>query len=283
MSWASFATDGLDLRPSPLESARFGISVSRLTVGWEADERAAATFVGQSLASAPEQLLIARWPTHLSSLAAVAAASPRRVLVADVLVYWEAPPERVLELTPVARRELSVSPASSEDGGDAALLEELVRDSFQRYGNHYLANPDLDPAAALDGYVEWAQAALSRRADNVLLLREERRAVGLATLTQGSDDDDLEVELAGLRGNGQGRGLYAHLLRACAEEARRRGSRRLLISTQVQNVRVQRAWARAGLVPFAALSTAHASLRSGVRGPDRRQGNHTSAADVEKV
>jgi GNAT superfamily N-acetyltransferase len=60
----------------------------------------------------------------------------------------------------------------------------------------------------------------------------------------------------------QGRGRYAVLLAACAAEAHRRGLSRLIISTQVHNVRVQRAWARLGLRPFAAIETVHAVRRN---------------------
>ena len=37
----------------------------------------------------------------------------------------------------------------------------------------------------------------------------------------------------------------------------RRGLPRVIISTQVSNVRVQRAWVRAGMKPFAAVTTLH--------------------------
>jgi len=246
---------------SPTAPARFGFSVARMNVGWDADDRTAAAYVWGHLISADEHLVIARWPTQKAAIVQTAAESTRKTFAADVLVYWEARPDEVLAALP-AGDDLRVVVTSGADlaPGESHVVDDIVRDSFHRYGNHYLANPEIDPAAALDGYVEWASRTLADRAEDVLVLREGGRSAGLATVV-ASGRHDLEVELAGIRREFQGRGLYFPLLRACAEAARERGCRRLLISTQVHNVRVQRLWARGGMVPFAALTTVHALRR----------------------
>jgi GNAT superfamily N-acetyltransferase len=142
------------------------------------------------------------------------------------------------------------------------MVADAVADSFAGYGNHYLANPLLDSAAALAGYQEWARRSLSGERD-ALVLVGSGRPIGVATLVGSHDGTShLEVLLAGLVSAAQGRGSYAVLLTACADEARQRGLSRLIISTQVHIVRVQRAWARLGLRPFAAVETVHA-VRAG--------------------
>jgi RimJ/RimL family protein N-acetyltransferase len=70
-------------------------------------------------------------------------------------------------------------------------------------------------------------------------------------------DDHTEILLAGLVPAAQGRRLYGDLLLAVERAAGEAGRERLVISTQVQNVRVQRAWARFGMRPFAAVETVH--------------------------
>ena len=260
MSWDALAGDTLDVRPSPLESRRFGMTISRLVVGWYADEKHARPDLGDALAGLDDDLIIARWPTHMLSLATVAAASGRRTIGADVLVYWEAPPDHVLGRAPAPTHDLAVV-AASEVGDPAEVVADVVRDSFARYGSHYRASPELDQEFALAGYAEWALSALSRDPDDVLVLRRQGRSLGVATLHEGREGRDLEVELAGLRREAQGMGWYRYLLSECARIAARRGRDRLVISTQAHNVRVQRAWARSGLVPFAAFTTAHAWLR----------------------
>ena len=69
---------------------------------------------------------------------------------------------------------------------------------------------------------------------------------------------EAEILLAGLTSAAQGRGLYPLLLKAVGQQAMARGCPRVTISTQAHNIRVQRAWAKAGFRPFAAITTVHA-------------------------
>ena len=119
----------------------------------------------------------------------------------------------------------------------------------------FRSNPFFDPDRAAAGYVEWA---LSRVADEnglVLVLCRDNEPIGLATLADLGTE--LEIELAGLVSSAQGRGDYGSLLAGCLRTAARSGKGRVVISTQADNVRVQRAWIRAGFKPFAAVETVH--------------------------
>jgi ribosomal protein S18 acetylase RimI-like enzyme len=138
-----------------------------------------------------------------------------------------------------------------------AIVREVVRSSFRDYGNHYTANPLLDPAAALAGYEDWAVRSLRSDPGNVLVMMEGGAPIGMATLEPGADGNHCEILLAGLVPAAQGRRLYDGLLEGCERAAAARGATRIVISTQVHNVRVQRAWARHGLRPFAAIETVH--------------------------
>ena len=260
MSWAGLAGAGVRRWHSEVEGRRFGITVARVVVGANTPDVASVAddFLG-AVNGSSEDLVIARWPGELTGMGAIAARSSRRVIPADMLTYWEVP-----------------AGALADSGGDglpegyqihlpgepSAAVEEaistVVEDSFRGYGNHYTANPDLDPELALAGYLEWAVGAFHRDPHNVVLLLEGDEPRGVATLTQ--DDEDLEIELAGMVGGAQGRGLYGHLLAAIGQEALRRGRPRVIISTQAHNVRVQRAWVRAGMKPFATTTTVHLPL-----------------------
>jgi len=92
---------------------------------------------------------------------------------------------------------------------------------------------------------------------NVLVLMEGGEPIGMATLELGAGGDHLEILLAGLVPAAQGKRLYDGLLDGCQRVAIARGAVRVVISTQVHNVRVQRSWARLGLRPFAAIETVH--------------------------
>ena len=127
--------------------------------------------------------------------------------------------------------------------------------AFREYRNHYSSNPLLDDSVTLMAYVEWAGMALDRRSPT-FIVEEDGVSRGLATVT-AEDPDEWEIELAGVEPEAQGRGLYRELLAAVGTAARASGARRIVISTQAQNIRVQRIWARQGWVPIDSFDTVH--------------------------
>lgn len=267
MSWAGLGGDAVRLMPSEVESDRFGLSVARVVVGADAvadPELAGAVRarLTEVVRAADEDLLIIRWPAAEVLLGAAVAASGREIIPADVLTYWEVPARQLV--APGEAGELSARPLAAADSAARAALRQVVADSFAGYGNHYTANPLLDPELALAGYLDWAERSLIANPADVVLLTAGEQPVGIATLQH--DGDDLEILLAGIIGAAQGRGLYGHLLAGVGAEAVRRGCSRVIISTQVHNVRVQRAWVRAGFKPYAAVTTVHAMRPGLLRG-----------------
>ena len=276
MAWDDLTGTDVRLSSNAVETARFGVSIARLSVGWDLPTSGptfefAAEAVSDALARSPDDVVVVRYPAQVIRLGAVVARSGRTVVPAGALTYWGARAESVPTVT---GEDLAVEPAASLPGSAAdvgRMLDDVVADSFAGYGNHYLANPLLDSGAALAGYQEWARRSLPGDRD-ALVLVGSTGPIGVATLVGSHDGrSHLEVLLAGLVSAAQGRGSYAVLLSACAGEARRRGLDRLIISTQVHNVRVQRAWARLGLRPFAAVETVHA-VRTALVAPDTPAG-----------
>ncbi|MEO5743824.1 MAG: GNAT family N-acetyltransferase [Terracoccus sp.] len=262
MSWDALQGDVITHAASALESKRFGLTIGRVVVGQQATEASCSKTLTALLDTAAEELLIVRWPTHMLTLGAAAAASQRAIIPADVLMYWEVPAGELRPPTAaIAELGLVTAVPTEADSASRAALEHVVRDSFRDYGNHYTANPRLDRELALAGYLDWATRSLSEDPQDVVLLLHRDEPVGVATLTVGGGGDDLEVLLAGLTGATQGQGWYQYLLAGVGESARARGCSRVIISTQAHNLRVQRAWSRAAFRPFGALTTVHAMRR----------------------
>ncbi len=260
MSLADLAGDEPSLRDSPLESDRFGLGLARLVVpdGWDGPDDEVARLVAGSDAD----VIVARWPASRVRLAAALAGTNRQVLPAETLVYWAQP---VPAQPPTAAEDV----LAGLDRALAAEVEEAVRASFAGYLNHYAANPLLGSVTVADAYADWAGRAVRERPEHQVALTSEGRVVGIATCLVAGDD--LEIELAGMVPEAQGRGLYRHLLAGALAVAARASCSRLVISTQAHNVGVQRVWARAGLEPIAAYSTVHAVAsdawsRAGVAG-----------------
>lgn len=252
MSWDQLLEPGLNVRHSKVESERFGYDVGRMTIGPGRIEQDELLLVIQQ---DPSDILIVRHDAGRLGLPALLARSRRSVLPAGALTYWEKTVDSQAELVD---GNLAVHGADYFDiETSSRLVREIVRSSFADYGNHYAANPLLDSSAALAGYEEWAVRCLTEDPRNVLVMADREEPIGVATLEPAVDGRHFEVLLAGLTPAAQGQGFYGTLMRACENLAFTRGAERLLISTQVHNVRVQRAWARQGLRPFAAIETLH--------------------------
>ncbi|WP_206060952.1 GNAT family N-acetyltransferase [Nonomuraea basaltis] len=229
---------------SPLESARFGYSVERLTVVDET--RFSFPAVREAVMGSAADVIVLRYPAEYVGWFAKLATLDRTAVFADTLVYWRLPAGE-------GRRPEPEGDIHATELTSAAMVRALVSEIFVRYGNHYLANPLFGAAAALEGYQEWALR--STAAGKCLALTDDSRVCGIATLEE--DESTTEILLAGVVPAVQGHGLYAHLLRAVEDRALGRGAAEVVISTQGHNTRVQRAWTRYGFVPVQTLLTVH--------------------------
>ncbi|MEO7133005.1 MAG: GNAT family N-acetyltransferase [Vicinamibacterales bacterium] len=252
MSLDQMLEPGVVIRHSPVETDRFGHTIDRVTIGPGPVDADRLSAVIQGLSAS---VLIVRYDAARLEVPGILARSPRALLPAGALTYWE---KAVAVVEPVEESNIQVLPANTLDPETVCgLVRRIVEASFQDYGNHYMANPLLDRSAALAGYVDWAVRTVKRDPANVLVMTDRGELIGLATLEAGADGRHVEILLAGLVPTAQGKGMYGSLLDECERVAAAHGARRMVISTQVHNVRVQRAWARHGLRPFAAIETVH--------------------------
>lgn len=263
MSWDQLLEPGVIVRDSPLETERFGCSIQRVTIGPGSFDRDQLLAVIEDL---PADVLIVRYDAARLELPVTFARSRRAVVPAGTLTYWEGPVSAGEPREPPESNLAVVSAETLDLETVSALLRDIVGASFRDYGNHYTANPLLDRSAATAGYQDWAVRSLRNDPGNVLVMTDGDEPVGMATLEPGADGGHFEILLAGLVPAAQGKRLYDALLGQCEAVAAARGARRVVISTQVHNVRVQRAWARHGLRPFAAIETVHLIDRNLLQG-----------------
>ncbi|MEU8267307.1 GNAT family N-acetyltransferase [Sphaerisporangium sp. NPDC049002] len=238
--------DGLGTRAvaSPLESARFGCSVERLTV--HAEHPASFTMVREAVLLSAADVIVLRYPADRVDWFAKLALLGRTAIFADSLSYWRLRPGD-------GRRPESAQGLRTTTLTDAAAVATLVSEIFAAYGSHYSANPLFGATEALAGYQEWALRSAAE--GSCLALGTAAAHLGLATLDE--QGPRTEILLAGVVPEAQGQGLYAHLLKGIEDGTLARGAEEILISTQVHNTRVQRAWARYGFEPVSAVLTVH--------------------------
>jgi hypothetical protein len=185
------------------------------------------------------RMLIARCAAE--DLPAVQAMEEAGGRLMDVLVYWaralERPPP--LEKPPTSVRALRP--------GETAEVQRVAASAFRGYFGHYHADPRLDRAKCDEVYASWAVRSCTEQAaaSKVLVVEHEGRIAGFLTLLPRGTDD-LEIVLNGVEPALQRHGLYRGLLLGALHEAQVMGAHTLVVSTQLINVGVQKAWARLG-------------------------------------
>lgn len=238
---------------SSIDESRFGVRTTRAFVTSEAESRR----VVEACRENGTELLIVRCAVTNVRVVQVLEENGARLM--DTLVYSG------LDL----RKFAAGGPDQANDGNDAIALREAVpadrdqlaqvsRSAFHDYIGHYHADARLSRHDCDAVYVSWAENSLTLRSpsDNVMVAEQNGAILGFITVRLNGAAES-EVVLNALTPKAQGRGVNRLLFLHAIEWSRKKGASRLLVSTQISNVRAQRVWARLGMEPNSALYTLH--------------------------
>ncbi|MFT2816903.1 GNAT family N-acetyltransferase [Leifsonia sp. A12D58] len=170
---------------------------------------------------------------------------------ADTLVYYDC------DIESVVPRERTNSDIEFRNAtlSDIDELSILTRYIFHDYRSHYSANRLFDPSGIPHGYGEWAASFVGQESKQVLLACAANEIVGF--LTFEVEDETAEIVLNGVHPEWAGRGIYGDLITLVQEYAAQFHFQRIVVSTQVHNISVQRAWRREGFKLSHAYDTFH--------------------------
>lgn len=185
-------------------------------------------------------LLIARCP--ISELGAAQAMEREGFSLMDVLVYYA----RSLVKTPIPS-DIGKIPVRPIRLDEEDAVKTVASESFRGYFGHYHADARLDPAKCDEAYVDWAvRSCVSREiADEVLVADLGGVIVGFATLRLNSVGEGEGV-LFGVAPSAQGQGIYRSFMVRGMEWCLSKGATRMVVSTQITNIAVQKVWVRLG-------------------------------------
>jgi GNAT superfamily N-acetyltransferase len=143
-------------------------------------------------------------------------------------------------------------------------VERVAAGAFQGYYGHYHADPKLDRNKCDEGYVSWAvrSCTLKQVATEVLVAERDNQIVGFATLRLNSPEEGEGV-LFGVAPEAQGIGIYRSFMVSGMQWCKEQQVKRMIVSTQVTNVAVQKVWCRVGFEPAYSYYTFHKWFGSG--------------------
>jgi len=235
-------------RDSALESRRFNLNVGRLIVPF--DDQTSDARLAQLCHESSFDLLIVRASASRNLLAnALSNIASHRTIHADTLLYFQ----KSLSST-------SPSPHTHSMGllqaSEHTAFQQLVRNVFPNYANHYSANPMLDQDLCLEGYVEWASSLIYNDTGHVFVSRTSSGQLASFIAIQG-DGKTAEIALNGTAPGSQGSGIYPDLLMFACAQLGTMGFTEINTSTQSSNDKVIRAWIRNGYNYVTAINTFH--------------------------
>lgn len=221
---------------SDIDKERFGIQTARV--------------VGVTIESLPSilefcrkeqvKLLIAR--CSMSDLKIAQTMEKKGFLLMDTLVYY------TLDLT---KRKIPSDNGTAYfrpiRAGEEEEMRLVATESFRGYFGHYHADPRLDSNKCDEAYVDWARKACASRGfdENFLVAEIEGRIVAFGVFRINSPDEG-ELFLGGIHPDFQGQGIYLSFLCRAMEWCLSKNAKRIVISTQLNNIAVQKVLTRFG-------------------------------------
>jgi GNAT superfamily N-acetyltransferase len=237
----------MDYALSQLDLDRFGVVTAKVTL----DELDDVAQMMQLASKDGVQLLIVRTPTSCLDVAQRLEASG--AFLADTLVYFQ---KKQVSIYDIQLPEGYHACVATE--ADVLEIEALAKSTFQGYYGHYHADSRLEPKSCDDVYSSWAKNSCLKGAlaDEVVLLKKNSEIAAFATL-KIKNEIDFEGVLFGVSPSHRSKGLHLKLMQLAENWGGENGCRRLLTSTQITNVTVQKNWCRVGMEPLNSFYTFH--------------------------
>ena len=221
---------------SDIDKERFGIKTARV-VGLTTERLPS---VLEFCKKEQVILLIAR--SNMADLKAAQTMEREGFLLMDTLVYYN------LDLTKkTVPADNGMAQVRSIRIGEEEEVNLVAVESFRGYCGHYHADQRLDNNKCDEAYVDWARkSCASRSFGNFLVAEIKGRIVGFGVLRINNPDDG-EYFLGGIHPDFQGQGIYHSFLCKAMEWFLSRGAKRMILSTQLKNISVQKVLIRFGL------------------------------------
>jgi RimJ/RimL family protein N-acetyltransferase len=229
------------------DSTRFGFTCTRANVITKANIPEALDFSRRHGA----RVLMVRCDT--GDIDTARALEDEGFRLADTLLYSRAE----LKKLQMPARNLAL-PIRCFAASDTEQIVDVARVLYTDYFGHYHADPLFDRAKVDEGYADWARRSCIDRsvAAEIFVAYDQERIGGFVTMRL-NDAEDGEMVVGGVHPDYGGKGIYRDFLITGMEWCLAQGRIRMVVSTQVNNYAVQRAWAQLGFKQYQSQYTFH--------------------------
>lgn len=185
------------------------------------------------------KMLIARCPAN--AFPTIHTMEREGFLLMDTLVYYS----RDLTTTPIPSHTGKVTIRQIRSGEEDEV-KVVAAESFRGYLGHYHADERLDNSKCDEVYISWAvNSCVSRDFADEVLVAVGHRILGFISLRLNTPEES-EVGLVCVDSSAQRGGFSRSLLTGAMRWCVLRGTKRLVISTQIINVSSQKAFTQMG-------------------------------------
>lgn len=228
----------MNIEISDLDTKRFNIPVAKVTD----ITKLKLTEVNNYCKKHEIQLLIARISTNDISFAQKMESDNYKIM--DTIVYYKF---NYTKKDPPHFAPYDSIKNISGNQSYACKVSEIAQQSFFGYFGHYHADNNLEKSVCDELYVDWARRSCLdiKVADAVLAKFDNDIITGFVTLKIISDNTG-ELILSGVSPSFQKRGVYQTLIYSGMEWLNNKGLNNIILSTQINNIAVQKVWARLG-------------------------------------
>lgn len=246
--WDEEHESQISSRESMIETTKFGFPIRRVFVGSKVLDDITGLIEACTLRHQNETVFL-QFDSGQHWVRNFLFQYPEQVIPTPDTQYWMMQHSIKHVRPPIEKgsKERSINRSQLAERDD---IESLVKTIFSSYRNHYSSNPKLQGIKPVEAYVDWALSKLNQEG-STFLLRENAKNIGYALVE--TQLNSTNVLLAGVVPQVEGTGAYREFLRLLTEQTHLD----TYISTQTDNIRVQRSWVAAGFKPSRALSTVH--------------------------
>ncbi len=237
-----------ELKYSKLDSNRFGLVIYRARM----EEIDAQLILSQILEHNIDTAIIRIPTTQLTQIHKLEKiAMP--FMITDTLAYYE---YDLLSYEPTALQNDDLEFVVAQPS-DHATLNHIVRETFVSYVNHYRMNPFFDNENVTEGYQDWVRSYAENDPTRICwLVKRKGEVVAFATFNLESEFK-IKGILYGVKPSERGGGIFQDIMRYAKNYGKAKEKEVMQVTTQIENLTVQRAWTRKGFTLHHTSNTIH--------------------------